>query len=306
MQKSKAVPGSRGKKKRDMFPYLMIAPSMILILLFMFIPVLKVFNLSIQHYDYNDFDNIKYIGFENFKNIFTKDDVFLPAVGFTLKWVAVEVILQLVFGVLLALLLNRKFHGRGIVRSMSLVPWAVSGVLTTMLWMLIFDQNIGLFNIILSKCGVPITSLPSWLNDDKLVFPSVVLAELWRGIPFFAINILAALQGIPQEIYESCDVDGANWLQRLWFITLPFIMQTILLTTLLRCIWEFNSIDMLFTLTNGGPVNETTTLPLYMMKTSIVNGDYGYGSAIGVVIFVFLLAFALVYLKVSHFGKEED
>jgi multiple sugar transport system permease protein len=288
------------------FPYIAIAPSMILIAVFMFIPIFQVFNLSLQHYDYNDFGNIGYIGFQNFKKIFTDDDVFFPSALFTLKWVIVEVALQLVLGLALALLLNRKFRCRGLARSLSLVPWAVSGVLTTMLWMLIFDQNIGLLNLILIKCHVPINMLPSWLNDEKLVFPSVILAELWRGIPFFAINFLAALQGVPQEVYESCDVDGAKWYQKLFLITLPYIKESILLTTLLRCIWEFNSIDMLFTMTNGGPVNETTTLALYMMKTSIVNGDYGYGSAIGVIVFIFLLIFAMVYLKISHFGEEAE
>lgn len=303
MSKSHSEVMTKGSKY---FPYLAIAPSMILIVVFMFIPIFQVFHLSLQHYDYNDFENIGYIGLENFKKIFTDDDVFLPSALFTLKWVIVEVALQLIFGMALALLLNRKFRFRGLARSLSLVPWAVSGVLTTMLWMLIFDQNIGLINLILVKCHVPINLLPSWLNDENLVFPSVVLAELWRGIPFFAINFLAALQGVPQEVYESCDVDGAKWYQKLFLITLPYIKESILLTTLLRCIWEFNSIDMLFTMTNGGPVNETTTLALYMMKTSIVNGDYGYGSALGVIVFIFLLVFAMVYLKISHLGEEAE
>ncbi|MCI1981896.1 MAG: sugar ABC transporter permease [Oscillospiraceae bacterium] len=298
MRKSRTKSGSY-------IPYLMIAPSILLIVAFVFIPIVQVFNLSVQHYDYNDFENIGYIGLQNFKKIFTSDDVFFPAALFTLKWVIVEVALQLVLGLALALLLNRKFRFRGLARSLSLVPWAVSGVLTTMLWMLIFDQNIGLINLILIKCHVPVNMLPSWLNDEKLVFPSVVLAELWRGVPFFTINFLAALQSVPEEVYESCDVDGAAWYQKLLYITLPYIKESIFLTTLLRCIWEFNSIDMLFTMTNGGPVNETTTLALYMMKTSIVNGDYGYGSAVGVIVFIFLLIFAVFYLKVSHMGGEE-
>ena len=145
---------------------------------------------------------------------------------------------------------------------MALVPWAVSGVLTTMLWLMIFDQNVGLFNLILQKAGVPIPALPSWLNDVKLVFPSVALAELWRGVPFFTINILAALQNVPKEIYESCDIDGAGAWQKFRYITLPYLKQTIVLTTMLRFIWEFNSVDMLYTLTGGGPVRMITTLLL--------------------------------------------
>ena len=189
---------------------------------------------------------------------------------------------------------------------MSLVPWAVSGVLTTMLWLMIFDQNVGLFNLLLQKAGVPVQALPSWLNDVNLVFPSVALAELWRGIPFFTINILAALQNVPKEIYESCDIDGAGAWQKFKFITLPYLKQTIILTTMLRFIWEFNSVDMLYTLTGGGPVRMTTTLSIYMMKTSVISGNYGYGSAIGVVVFLTLLVFAAVYMKASRFGGETD
>lgn len=290
----------------QLFPYILVAPSMILIVGFMLFPILQVFHLSVQNYDYNNFAKQGYIGLENFKKLFLNDKNFLPAVGFTLKWVLTEVGLQLFFGVILGLLLNRKFKGRGFIRSLALVPWAVSGVLTTMLWLMIFDQNVGLFNLLLQKAGVSIPALPSWLNDVKLVFPSVALAELWRGIPFFTINILAALQNVPREIYESCEIDGAGSWQKFRFITLPYLKQTIVLTTMLRFIWEFNSVDMLYTLTGGGPVRMTTTLSIYMMKTSVISGNYGYGSAIGVVVFLTLLVFAAVYMKASRFGGEVD
>ncbi|WP_462397692.1 carbohydrate ABC transporter permease [Hungatella hathewayi] len=272
----------------------------------MLFPIISVFHLSIQNYDYNNFAKQGYVGFYNFKKLFTEDKNFIPAIVFTLKWVLTEVSLQLIFGVILGLLLNRRFKGRGIIRSMALVPWAVSGVLTTMLWLMIFDQNVGLFNLILQKAGVPIPALPSWLNDVKLVFPSVALAELWRGVPFFTINILAALQNVPKEIYESCDIDGAGAWQKFRYITLPYLKQTIVLTTMLCFIWEFNSVDMLYTLTGGGPVRMTTTLSIYMMKTSVISGNYGYGSAIGVVVFLTLLVFAAFYMKTSRFGGETD
>ncbi|MBS6646827.1 MAG: sugar ABC transporter permease [Clostridiaceae bacterium] len=293
-------------RMEQLFPYILVAPSMILIVGFMLFPILQVFHLSVQNYDYNNFAKQGYIGLENFKKLFLNDKNFLPAVGFTLKWVLTEVGLQLFFGVILGLLLNRKFKGRGFIRSLALVPWAVSGVLTTMLWLMIFDQNVGLFNLLLQKAGVSIPALPSWLNDVKLVFPSVALAELWRGIPFFTINILAALQNVPREIYESCEIDGAGSWQKFRFITLPYLKQTIVLTTMLRFIWEFNSVDMLYTLTGGGPVRMTTTLSIYMMKTSVISGNYGYGSAIGVVVFLTLLVFAAVYMKASRFGGEVD
>ena len=224
----------------------------------------------------------------------------------SLKWVVSEVGLQLVFGMILALILNARFKGRGAVRALALIPWAVSGVLTTMLWMLILNQSIGLVNQLLIRFGSMPGEVPAWLANTGLIFPSIVVIELWRGIPFFAITLLAAMQGIPSDVYEACDIDGAGKTARFRYITLPYLKETIVLTTLLRAIWEFNSTDMIFTLTNGGPVNMTTTLPIYMLKTAVVSGNYGYGSALGVIAFVILLVFAVLYMKASRFGGEDN
>lgn len=286
------------------FPYMLIFPSMLLVLLIMVYPVFDVFFLSFQHYNLNNIFLKGFAGFGNFKELFA-DGMFYESLGITVKWVLLEIAFQLVFGMIMALLLNAKLPGRGVSRSLSLVPWAVSGVLTTMLWTLMYDQNIGLINTVLVRLGILHTNI-AWLSDSHTFFGSIVLAELWRGIPFFAITLLAALQSIPQDIYESCAMDGCGPVRTYFYITLPFLKESIIFATLLRAIWEFNSIDMIFTMTNGGPMNQTTTLPIYMMKTAVIQGNYGYGSAIGVVSFFILLVFALVYIKMSGFGGDTD
>ncbi|WP_239004511.1 carbohydrate ABC transporter permease [Paenibacillus tepidiphilus] len=300
--KSKA---SRRRMGDRWFPYLLIAPTVLLIAGLLVFPIFRVFDLSVQSYDFTRLQEAGYIGFENFRNIFTQDDMFYSSMWITLKWVVIEVVLQLVFGLIVALLLNQAFKMRGLVRSLVLVPWAVSGVLTTMLWSLMFNQHIGIFNDILMKLGI-ISEPVAWLANIHTVFGSVVVAELWRGIPFFAITLLAALQTIPHEVYESCEVDGAGSVKKLFFITLPFLKESIVFATLLRAIWEFNSIDMIFTMTNGGPMDMTTTLPIYMMKTSILEGNYGYGSALGVVTFAFLMIFVVLYLRLNRSGGMQD
>lgn len=223
----------------------------------------------------------------------------------TLKWVLVEVSLQLIFGLIVAVLLNQQFKGRGLVRSIVFVPWAVSGVLTTMLWMLMLNQHIGLVNDLFMKLGI-IKESVAWLANPKTTFASVIIAELWRGIPFFAITLLAALQSIPVDIYESCEIDGCGKIKRFFFITLPYLKESIVLATLLRGIWEFNNVDLIFTMTNGGPFYLTTTLPLYTVQTAIMETNFGYGSALAVVMFFSLLCFAMLYLKVNKFGGEID
>ena len=287
------------------FPFLLISPTVILILCFMGYPIIKVFYLSMQNYNLKNIFANGYVGFDNFVKLFTKDELFWSSAVITLKWVVSQVGIQLVLGMIVALILNQKFKGRGAARAVALVPWAVSGVLVTMLWTLMYDQSSGLINDILMKTGI-IHEKVAWLSNSKTFFPAVVVAELWRGVPFFAINILAALQSIPEDIYESSSIDGCGKIKTFIYITLPFLKESIIFATLLRGIWEFNSIDMIFTLTNGGPMNQTTTLPIYMMKTAIIKGNYGYGSAIGVVTFLFLLVFAVLYIKLSHYGGEKN
>ncbi len=284
-------------------PYLLIAPTLILIVGIMIYPVIRVFDLSFQSYDFTRLHEQGYIGLDNFVRIFTEDTLFYGVLGVSVKWVLTEVVLQLIFGLILALLLNQSFKLRGLIRSATLVPWAVSGVLTTMLWSLMFNQHIGVINDMFKRIGL-IDQNIAWLANVNTVFGAVVTAELWRGIPFFAITLLAALQTIPKEVYEAGQVDGASKARQLIFITLPYLKESIIFATLLRAIWEFNSIDMIFTMTNGGPMNMTTTLPIYMMQKAILEGNYGYGSALGVVTFLILLVFVIFYLRLNREGRE--
>lgn len=286
------------------FPYLLIGPTAILVLIFMVYPISKVFYLSFQNFDLTQSWKDGFAGFSNYTKLFA-DVKFKSSLVITFKWVFSQVIFQLLFGMIVALLLNQKYRGRSVVRAISLVPWAVSGVLVTMLWTLMYDQTSGLINDLLMRTGL-ISKKIAWLADSKTFFPAVIIAELWRGIPFFAINLLAALQGIPADIYESSAIDGCGPIKNYFYITLPYLKESIIFATLLRGIWEFNSIDMIFTMTNGGPMDKTTTLPIYMMKTAIIKGNYGYGSTIGVIAFLILLGFAIMYIKLSGYGGKED
>ena len=132
----------------------------------------------------------------------------------------------------------------------------------------------------------------------------MVTAELWRGVPFFSIILLAALQGIPGDLYEAAAVDGAGRWRRFLHISLPHLREAIVLATLLRAVWEFNNVDLLYTLTGGGPANETTTLPLYVAQKAVDSHDFGYGSALTMAGFVILLFFSILYLQLSRFGAD--
>lgn len=285
-------------------PYLLILPAVCLIAFVLIYPLGKVFYLAFQNYNPTKPYMNGFVGFDNFIRIFTNKE-FYTALGVSVKWVVVEVGLQLVFGMVVALILNQKFKGRGIFRALTFVPWAMSGVLTAVLFSLIFNQHFGVLNDILMRLGL-IKENVAWLADTNLVFGSVAAAELWRGIPFFAISILAAMQGLPGEVYEAARVDGSSRVKTFLNVTLPMLKNTIVLTTLLRTIWEFNSVDLIYSLTGGGPIGKTTTISMLIANQAIKTNNYGYGSAISVVSFALLAVVAIVYIKASGFGKEED
>lgn len=284
-------------------PYLCLAPASVLILAFVIYPAATVFYYSLQEYNvtkpyYNGF-----VGLDNFQRILTSDVLFRSSLLTSVKWVLAQVVLQLVIGMALALILNRRFRGRGAARSLLFAPWAVSGVVVTTMWELMYSPFTGILDTVLRQIGAVHQPI-QWLSDTHTVFGALVTAELWRGVPFFTILLLAALQSIPTDLYEAADVDGATRWQAFRTITLPLLRDAIVLATLLRGIWEFNNVDVIYTMTGGGPGDLTTTLPLYVVNQAIRYHEFGYGSALSVLGFVILAVFAVVYLRLSRFGKE--
>ena len=283
------------------YPYFLIAPAAILTVVFLVYPVGSVFYFSLQHSNVTQPWKDGFAGLDNFIAL-GSDPLFWRSLSFTAQWVVVEVGLQFVFGLALALLINKTFIGRGIARALVFSPWAVSGILTTTIWILIYNPSTGIGRY-LADIGIGEYGT-SFLAGDT-TFWAVVLAELWKGIPFFAILILADLQSVSLELYESADVDGAGKIRQFTSITWPHIRQAVIIATLLRAVWEFNNVDLLYTLTGGGPASSTTTLPLYVAQTAIHDRDFGYGSALTVVAFLILTFFSLLYLRITK-TKGDD
>ncbi|GGN07738.1 transporter [Lentzea pudingi] len=289
-------------RTRTWAPYALIAPTLVLMGVFLVYPIASVGWFSLcQHTVTQPWKN-GFIGFENFRRMLFEDELFWQSLAFSAKWVVVEVGLQLVLGLVLALIVNETFIGRALARALVFSPWAVSGVLTTGIWILLYNPSTGIFQQ-LAQWGIgdPGTSV---LGDPATVFPATVVTELWRGVPFFAILLLADLQTIPGDLYEAASVDGAGRWRRFVSVTLPHLRDAIVLSTLLRAVWEFNNVDLIYTLTGGGPANQTTTLPLYVARKAVDSHDFGYGSALTMAGFVILLFFSILYLRVSKFGSR--
>lgn len=283
-------------------PHLLMLPIIIFIMVFMFYPMLNVIKMSFEQNILLEPWDKHFIGLQNYINIFTKDTVFRKSIGITAIWVIVCTAVQAVFGLWLALLLNRKMKVMGIFKTMTLLPWALAGVMVGIIWNLMLAQSYGVINDLLLKMHLIATRI-SWSSTSSLSLLSVCLANIWRGIPFFTISFLGALSSIPKDMYESAYLDGANRRIVLFQITIPLIKDTIVLTTLLRAIWTFNAVDLLYSMTYGGPNNSTMTIAMYVMKLFKEDYNYGYASALSVIMAGILLIAATIYMRLAKMGK---
>lgn len=289
------------QRKSTIWPYLLVAPALAVVLAVVFVPALNAIAMSFQSYDLRRPSSIGFIGLKNYAAVLA-DPLFWRATLKTILWVGFGVGLQFVFGFALALLLNQDFVGRGIVRSISLIPWVTPGVLIGLMWRWIFDGNYGVLNDLLLKLGLIHDKIP-FLAQESTAFPAVILTIVWQGIPFFAIMLLAGLQGIPDELYDAADVDGASGLQRFFRITVPSLKGVIFVTTLLRVIWVANSVDVIFNMTEGGPAYSSQTLSVYIFsKGNSLN--LGYASTMSIMLTLLLATVAALYLR-NIFRNQE-
>ena len=289
-----------GKKKTNIWPYLLLAPALLIMISVVLVPICNALIMSFKNYNLTKPNKMGFIGFANYRKVFS-DKLFWSSLRRTVVWVFFGVGLQFVFGFLLALLLNKKFPGRGLARSLSLIPWVTPGVLIALMWSLIMDGNYGVLNDILKKLGI-ISENVAFLATKQTSMPAVILTIVWQGIPFFALMLLAGLQGIPNELYEAADIDGATGPQKFFYITVPSLKNTIMVTMMLRIIWVANSVDVIFNMTEGGPAYSTQTLSVYIYKLAS-NLNMGYASALAIVLMLLLLIVAVPYVRATFKDK---
>lgn len=295
---------SRLYYRRAAVPYLLLLPVVLFVACFMLWPMVNVFIMSVQNYQLLKPKERAFIGLENYRTILTGDKLFIKSLINSAAWVVWSVIFQTVLGFWLAYLLNKNFKGRGIYRALVLSPWAVAGVMVGIIWNLILGETYGVLNDVLMKLGV-ISRNISWFSSGSRAMAAVSIANVWRGIPFFTISYLSGLASISDDVYESAKIDGANSFVTLFKITIPMIKDTIILTTLLRAIWTFNAVDLIYTMTYGGPNNATTTMPIYIMTKFKMEMNYGYASALASIATIMMMIFSFVYITAGKMGKEE-
>ncbi|WP_353619820.1 sugar ABC transporter permease [Rhizobium sp. ICMP 5592] len=271
-------------------PYLYTAPSGLLIVALILVPLALGVSYAFQDVQILNPFSGGFIGLDHFRTIFG-DRIFYEALINTVWWTATSVILQFLFGLLLALLLDKPFYGRGFVQALIFLPWAVPSLLMGLNWAWLFNPVIGPLPHWMSALGL-MSEPRNILSDPAIAMWGPIVANVWGGIPFFAITLLAALQSIPRDLYEAAAIDGASPIQRFRSITVPFLAPTIIITVLLRTIWIANFADLIVVMTNGGPADHTQILSSYIFTIAFKQLDFGYASAVAVVLVLLLFIYA--------------
>ena len=236
-----------------------------------------------------------FVGLANYVEVLS-DGRFWSALAHTACFTLATVTLELVFGLLLALALHRTFRGRGLVRTVALLPWAIPTVIAALVWRFLFEGDSGAAGILLARLG-GIEAPVVWLADPVLAWVPVVLADVWKTTPFVALLLLAGLQNIDAALYEAARVDGAGGWQELWHVTLPLLRPAILVALIFRTLDAFRVFDLIYVLTAGGPGTATEPVALYTFTALLQNLRFGFGGALSVVIFAVTFALALLYIR---------
>lgn len=281
----------------------MLLPTIVLILFVNLYPLVRGGVISFQRLTVFNLNRPRFIGLDNYKSI-VSDPNFGRVLLNTIIWILFSVLLQLIFGFFLALLLTKPFIGRGLYMGIVFYPWALSGFAIGLLWSWILNGQFGILNDLLIKLHL-INKPISFLSDPNFAMFSVIMINVWYGIPFFAIMLLAALQSIPQELYEAAELDGADAWSKLLKITIPYIKPTVLSTVLLRIIWVMNFPDIIYGTTRGGPAGATSILPVQMINIVYYQNNFGKASALGMIITMMLLLFTIFYLSIFEKGDFE-
>ncbi|PID57867.1 sugar ABC transporter permease [candidate division KSB3 bacterium] len=296
-EEEKRLPFQRRRATDTRFIALMLVPTLGSILILTYLPAFRGIWMAFQQYNIFDLSETGFNNFQNFRTM-VADDIFWLALKNTVIWVVVSLFFQFVLGFALALLLRKPFKGRGLYTGFVFYPWAVSGFIIGLIWRWIFNGSSGVLNDLLRRAGL-IEHNIGFLSDPAYALMSTIIANIWYGIPFFAIMILAALQSVPQALYEVADIDGAGASAKFWKVTVPYIKPTLISTTLIRFIWIMNFPEVIFAMTNGGPAGYSHILSTLMIEKFYHVYDYGLGSAIGVVIIVILIVYTISYLKLT-------
>jgi multiple sugar transport system permease protein len=270
---------------------LLILPAMLLLAAVVALPILRVVQLSLHRVDLHQGIALQWAGLDQFLRLWS-DGRWWAALGNTAVFTASSVALEMALGVAFALLLHRRFRGRGVVRSLVMLPWALPTAVMALAWAWIFNDSFGVLNDLLRRVGL-IDGPVAWLGQPSTAMLALVIADVWKATPFVMLIVLAGLQGIPEQVLEAARVDGLSAWQRLRRVVLPLLTPSLLVALAFRTVQAYGAFDLPYVMTGGGPGGATETVSLYAYQNYFRYLEFGYGSAVvvqGVLLVLLLVA----------------
>jgi len=279
------------------FSLLLPLPAALIMALLIVFPLAFNIYMSLHSWFVSSTTPPAFVGIKNFIEIFGKDLRFWNAVWITVKFTAVGVFLQLVLGLAIALYLHRDFRGRGIVRTVMLLPMVSTPVAVALIWVIMFNPSLGVLNYFLGLVGLkPLV----WLGHPRTVLPSLILMDTWKWTPFMVLIIHAGLQSLPLTPFEAARIDGASRWQLFRFITLPLLRPTIAVALIFRTMDSLKTFDTIYVMTEGGPNNASEILNIYVFQTGFKYFHMGYASALAVILVILVFAVNLLLIRLRE------
>lgn len=291
------------KKNHDYVRWAFVLPALLVVGTLLVYPIFSSFyySMTTKHLIKPAY---KFVGLANYAAVLS-DSNFYRAFFTSIVWTIVSLTGQLLVGFSAALAINRVRKGKAIYRTLLIIPWAFPSIVIALAWKWILNGVSGFFPNLLVQLGI-CSTLPQFLSDGSLVFLTLVFINVWFGAPMIMVNVLSALQTIPQDQYEAAQIDGASAVQQFRHITIPHIKVVIGLLVVLRTIWIFNNFDLIYLITGGGPANATTTIPIYAYNMGWGSKLLGRSSAVTMLLLAFLLLVCVVYFSIIGKWEKED
>jgi len=294
---------SKLQRRQTRIAWVLLIPALLVVALVAIYPLGKTIYYSFTNQEFlQGIEPTKWVGLENYRTLW-HDTIFRNAVWETIKFTLITVAFEFVLGMIIALVVNSSFKGRGAMRAVMLVPWAIPTVVAAQMWKWMFDDVYGVIN----DAGVRLHILShshAWISEPSTALASVCAVDIWKTTPFVALLLLAGLQVIPSDLYEAASVDGASKLQQFWRITLPLLLPAILVALIFRTLDALRVFDVFYVFFGNRP--DTQTMAIYAQSTIVGDGHVGYGSAISVAIFLIIAVFVIIYVTATRVSGGDE
>jgi trehalose/maltose transport system permease protein len=288
------------QRRQTRLAWLLLLPSLVVVALVAIYPLGKTVYQSFTNQEFLALEPAKWVGLDNYRTLW-HDQLFRDSVWTTVKFTLITVTFEFVLGLIIALVVNSSFKGRGLMRAVMLVPWAIPTVVAAQMWKWMLDDTFGVVNDAGMKLNV-LSHPHAWISEPSTALASVCAVDIWKTTPFVALLLLAGLQVIPRDLYEAAEVDGATVLQQFRKITLPLLAPAILVTLIFRTLDALRVFDVFYVFFGNRP--DTQTMAIYDQSTIVGDGYVGYGAAISVAIFLVIALFVVIYVSFMRVSTE--